>query len=268
VLRRARAALLAGAAPGESAYNLLEVAAALASEFEAAAEGGELRVLPQRSNPERARSTGEFPGPADPAALARATARTRHALEREREELAARWDYHLLRRNCITELLRLVNGSFESRSEIERALGGHLEPGEGLGFAPLAFFEQVKARLRVVGTERVVPYRERELARIFAADPGRLRRLREATVLTSSIYTPRRRDGAFLLFADGPAWSRPALGLVNLTWSLGALAPGLVAAPFDRGSRAHAAFSGALFSVPELAFLRLRKGSFEYVAGH
>jgi len=146
-----------------------------------------------------------------------------------------------------------------------RALGGRLEPGAELGFVPFVFFEQVTERLRTVRVEHVASHRRRELARLRAEDPGLARRLREATTLTSSIYTPRRRDGAFLLFTDDSVWARPVLGALNLGFALGRGALGVPTALFDRGARLRAGFSGVLFSVPELVFLNFRKGSFDYV---
>jgi hypothetical protein len=265
VLREARAALLSGGELAEPAYNLLELAAGLAVELEGAARGGPLRELPARAAPGRGRTLGRLPAPADPAALDRAVRATRDALDRERAGLRARYGYDVLRRNCITELVRLVNDPFAGPGEAERALGGRLEPGAELGFVPFVFFQQVSARLRVTRVEHVASHRQRELARVRAEDPALARRLREAGTLSSSIYTPRRHDGTFLLFTDDVVWPRPVLGALNLGYALGGGALGLAAAPFDRGARLRAALSGVLFSVPELVFLNFRKGSFEYV---
>jgi hypothetical protein len=265
VLREARAALLPAEGPGEPAYNLLELAAGLAQELESAARGGPLRELPERSAPGRGRSLGVLPPVADAAALRRALSEAERALAREDAALRARWGYDVLRRNCITELVRLVNGAFEDAGAVERALGGRLEPGAELGFVPFVFFDQLTERLRVSRVEHLPSHRSRTLARLRAGDPSLARRLREATTLGSSIYTPRRRDGTFLLFTDDRVWPRPLLGALNLGYAVGHGAVGLAAAPFDRGARARAAFSGVLFSVPELVFLNFRKGSFEYV---
>jgi hypothetical protein len=266
VLGEARASLLAGDALGEPAYNLLELAAGLAAELEGAARVDRPRELPARAAPGRGRTLGRLPVPADAGALERAMETTRRDLDAERQALRARYGYDVVRRNCITELVRLVNDSFEGPADVERALGGRLEPGAGLGFVPFVFFAQVTERLRVSRVESVASHRQRELARVRAADPGPTRRLREASTLTSSIYAPRRRDGAFLLFTDDVVWPRPLLGALNLGYALGGGALGLATLPFDRGARLGAAWSGVLFSVPELVFLNFRKGSFEYVA--
>jgi hypothetical protein len=265
VLAEARARLLTRDPLNEPAYNLVELAAALAAEFERAARGGALREIPRHATPERGRSLGPFPRADDPAAVARAIDHTRRALSREQRALQARWGYDILRHNCITELVRLVNGAFSDRADTVRALGGYIEPGNALGFVPFVFFDQVTERLRVVEVEHIPSHRQRELARILAEDPGIARRLGESTVFTSSIYTPRRRDGAFLFFTDDSAWPRPLLGALNLGWGLAAVAPGVAAAPFDRGARLRSAGSGVLFSAPELVFLNFRKGSFEYL---
>jgi hypothetical protein len=42
---------------------------------------------------------------------------------------------------------------------------------------------------------------------------------------------------------------------------------GLVAAPFDGAARLRAAGSGVWYSLPELLFFNIRKGTFEYVPG-
>jgi hypothetical protein len=265
VLAEARAVILASEALAEPAYNVLELAAGLGAELARAARGGPLRELPARAAPGRGRALGPLPTPADAAALERASEATRRALAAQQEVLRARYGYDVVRRNCITELVRLVNDAFAGPGDAARALGGRLEPGARLGFVPFVFFEQVTATLRVTRVETVASHRERELARVRAEDPGLARRLREAATPTSSIYVPRRRDGAFLLFTDDVLWPRPVLGALNLGYALGGGAIGLATAPFDRAARLRAAGSGALFSLPELVFLNFRKGSFEHV---
>ena len=59
--------------------------------------------------------------------------------------------------------------------------------------------------------------------------------------------------------------TRPVFGAVNLVTGVAASAVGLVTAPFDRGKRLRAGLRGAFFSLPELVFQNIRKGSFQYV---
>jgi hypothetical protein len=52
---------------------------------------------------------------------------------------------------------------------------------------------------------------------------------------------------------------------VNLFFALGYTGWGLAALPFDGGVRAQAGLEGMLWSLPELAFVNVRKGSFNWV---
>jgi len=86
---------------------------------------------------------------------------------------------------------------------------------------------------------------------------------RECNVLTSTIYRRNDDDSFFLLFTDD--WSRPLFGAVNVAAGLAAGAVGLALVPLDRGHLLKSGVRGALFSLPELAFVNPRKGSFDYV---
>jgi len=88
--------------------------------------------------------------------------------------------------------------------------------------------------------------------------------LRESNTLTSTVYESNRQDSFFLFFTDAlPV--RPLLGAANLAAGLGASAAGLALLPFDGGYALLSGVKGALFSLPELAFVNLRKGTFDYV---
>jgi hypothetical protein len=89
--------------------------------------------------------------------------------------------------------------------------------------------------------------------------------LREASPLTSRLAVNARRDSIFLFYADGLPLLRPPLGALNLATGLGAALAGVALAPFDGGDTAVAGLRGVLFSVPELGFIAIRKGSFEWV---
>jgi len=89
--------------------------------------------------------------------------------------------------------------------------------------------------------------------------------LRECNVLTSTIYPRNTDDSFFLLFTDDVVAPRPLFGTVNLAAGLGAAAVGIPLLPFDGGQTLMAGLRGAVFSLPELAFVNLRKGSFDHV---
>ncbi len=263
VLRDGRPKVLAAPGFDEARYNLLELGAGIWREFARGAEGGAVRKLPRRTTPSAPRRVSFEPA-AGREQLEGALEQAARDLARQEQRLASLYPYGVLNRNCVTEIARLFNDAF-GPDQAERVLGAELEPGAGLGFIPFAFFDEVTSRLRVARVEIVPSHRERELARLAEEDPGLARRLLESVTLTSSIYRPRLRDGAFLFFTDDALWRRPLLGLGNLGYAAGSGLVGLAAAPFDGGERALAAGSGLWYSVPELFFFNIRKGSFEYV---
>jgi hypothetical protein len=243
-------------------YQRLEEWAARSAEYRAALDGGRaLRAAVERRAPERRRLLAPI-APATPQAellesLAAARARVRDA----RNVLIQLHGYDLVRRNCATGIIATLNRSLGGAPAAREALGGALEPGEGLGFVPFVLFDQVRERLAVTRVERVPSYREKRLR--AKRDTSTLGRLRETTTLTSTIYRPRPDDTSFLLFTDDLFWARPAFGLVNLGWALGDGLAGVVTAPLDRGRRLERGLFGALFSLPELTWINVRKGSFD-----
>jgi hypothetical protein len=264
LLRDGRTKVLAAPAFDEVRYNLLELGAGVFREFEEGARGEPVRKLPRRAIPAAARSVAFTPARADAERLARAHDEAERAYAAQEERLHALYHYGVLRRNCVTELARLLNDAFPA-GDAARALGAELTPGAGLGFIPFAFFDEATERLRVERVDQVASHRERELARLAREEPGLLWRLAEATTLGSSIYTPRLRDSTFLFFTDDVLLRRPLLGLANLGYATGSSVLGLVAAPFDGAARLRAAGAGVWYSLPELAFFNIRKGTFEYV---
>jgi hypothetical protein len=264
LLHEGRAKVLAGAAVDEVRYNLLEVGAGVLREFARGALGAPVRKLPRRATPAAARVVTVTP-PVDEAWVAQAHVEALRALARQEERLRARYFYGVVRSNCVTELVRLQNEAFPP-GDAERALGAELAPGRGLGFIPFAFFHEATRRLRVAHRDEVLSHRQRELARLARDEAGALLRLREAITLTSDIYTPRLRDGRFLFFTDDVVWLRPLLGVANLGFASGHGLVGLLSAPLDGGDRLRAAASGFGYSLPELFFANIRKGTFEYVA--
>ena len=252
VARRIRTGVLAGVQPDEPSYNRLEQAGAVLERVANARELGALIDLGRRRLPSRGRSVA---GPALAGDVDGALDAARARLAQHERELRERYAYDLFSRNCITELAR----------NAEDALTGKVTPEETFTFIPFVFFDRVRERTPVVRVEDIPSHRAQELARLEREQPGVWTRLRESTALGSAIYTPRRQDGAFLLFTDDVFWRRPLYGAVNLAYAAGYTAYGVAAAPCDFGARAKAGLSGMFWSVPELVFENVRKGSFEWV---
>jgi len=262
LVRRGRDEVLAKSRIEESNWNLLEEVAAIAARDGRSDAGGMLSELGLRKLPARARSA-DAPrlGGDVPHALERARARLRDA----DAALQARWGYDLVHHNCITELGRTTDTAFATPEEAVLALGAVANPDDqAFAFVPFLFFDRVRHRMRVTQVGYFESHREKELAKLLEESPGLATRARESVAYTSTIYTPRPRDSAFLLFTDDVFWRRPLYGSVNLLFGLGYTAYGVGALPFDRGERAMAGLDGMLWSFPELAFVNVRKGTFDW----
>jgi hypothetical protein len=72
----------------------------------------------------------------------------------------------------------------------------------------------------------------------------------------------RGASRGFLFFTDDTVAARPVLGALNLVAGIGVAAAGLAMLPVDRGDLLKSGLRGVLFSLPELAFFNIRKGSF------
>ena len=255
---------LAPAAPDEAQYNLLESLASRAHEYERGArEGRAVREPEGRLVPTRARSAA-VAAPADAAPALRGALAAALAAERDAQRaLERRYPYDVLTRNCATELVRLLADGLGGEQGFRAALGGPLAPGEGLSFIPFALQDLVESRLAVARRERIPSYRERALAALRREHAGALALAREASPLTARVYRWRDRDTRFALFTSDVFWPRPLYGFVNLASALPDTLLGLATAPFDGARRVRRGAWGALYSLPELAFFNIRKGTFD-----
>jgi hypothetical protein len=263
-LTRARREVLGAAAIEEAGYSRLESLASRAAEYaRGAAEGRAVREPWGRLVPSRARAVA-VPVPELPEReLAASVDAARRAARDAARALREDFPYDILTRNCATELVRLLEQGLGGPVGFAAALGGALRPGEGAGFVPFVLHGQVLARLRIARSERIPSYRERALEELRAREPGALVGLREGNVLSSRIYRWRDRDTRFLLFTPEVFWRRPLYGLANLLFALPDTALGLASAPLDRGRRLRRGAYGMLYSLPELAFVSIRKGTFD-----
>jgi hypothetical protein len=259
------------AAPSELALAQVEATGNRLAELDGAlADGRGLRLhggpmLPARPAPLRGLETG-----APTRDLAAAATRARARATRYTRALERLYAYDLVRRNCVTELFRSIEdavarvlppgGSFDA--EMQRRFGGRVEPDGSLAFVPFWSAEAVDAHLAVAETTELPSHRREAVARLAAREGGLRVWLREGNTLTSTVYRRNPDDSLFLFFTDDVPAARPILGAANLVVALGGGVAGLATLPFDRGERLWAAVRGVVFSVPELAFVNIRKGSF------
>ena len=196
--------------------------------------------------------------------------RSLHAAHQNREvyrnKLWRCYPYDLIHKNCATELVRRFNAPFRTREGVASALGGEIVPGQSLGFIPFRLFGLVNDRLRVARVDVLPGYRKRMLFRATRENPQDTDiYFRECNTLTSTLYHSTEGDTPFLFFTDDVVWIRPLYGAVNSAYGLITAVLGIFTLPLDGGDRSLGGLKGALYSLPELFFFNIRKGSFDYV---
>jgi hypothetical protein len=204
-------------------------------------------------------------------ALARHAATAREHEAAYESELRRLYGYNVVTRNCVTEIFRTIDAALAAtlaepdpdgiRRESTRRLGGYVDPQGPLTFIPAAAALAVRDAYAGVETVEIPSYRLAALARMYRQDNVARVYLRESNTLTSTLYRRHPADSAFLFFTDDMIAIRPLLGVLNLVAGVGVSAAGLFALPIDGGDLLGEGLRGMLFSLPELAFFNIRKGS-------
>lgn len=263
-LARMRTRTLDGERPSQRQLARLEALAVRSVEYRRAAETGEpireaegALLVPERSRDLPLPAIlASAEAPAEPSALEK-------RIEGAQTRLMQRWAYDLFTANCVTALAESLDDALGGSEAVRAELGDHVDSGELLAFWPLVYFGKLGRRLHVEEIEILEAHRTRRL-RALRPDANPLGLwARESNTLSSSIYRPRDADGSFLFFTDGSVWTRPLFGVLNLAWAGADAGLGLLVAPFDRGRRLERAGKGMLFSLPELVFVNIRKGTFD-----
>ncbi|MFM8330170.1 MAG: hypothetical protein ACKN9T_00605 [Candidatus Methylumidiphilus sp.] len=256
---QARAALSAAAPLDEWAYAELEQTGNLYLEYAAALRDNRnprLNTLtPTPTRPAQAELSKPTAAAASWQADAAALAAYRQAYA---GQLQALYRYDLLRRNCATEIFRVIA---QAGADGPDGLGGTID-AQGPALIPFAAFAAVGKHWHVTASAELPSYRQRRLRQAEQREPPLLVAARESNVLSSALYRWHRGDAAFVFFTDDLSWTRPLAGGVNLAASLGQSAAGLFTWPWDGGENLWQGGKGVLMSLPELLFCNIRKGSF------
>ena len=262
-----RREVFAAAALDERAYNRLEESAGRFAELERGHLSGKtVRIAYGRLIPSRTAEIA-LPIPATtPGKIMEMLTAARFNKNLYHNKLKNCYPYNLVTRNCATELIRTLNAAFKNKNEIIRALGGSIVPGDDLSFIPFALFDLVRKRFRVAGVEVLPGFRKRMLSRLKQNNSRQTALyLRECNTLTSTIYQPVTDDTPFIFFTDDIILVRPIYGISNAVYGLLSTAAGIFTLPFDRGRRSLKGLKGTIYSLPEIFFFNIRKGSFDYV---
>jgi hypothetical protein len=249
--RLARRELASGRDLDEVGYSLLENAANRRLEARKALAGKtpfHLRIPPGLM-PSRPGSPTEILRPALSAEdMERASKALHAAAEAYGERLKRLYRYHLVNRNCVTEIFRTLG-------EGQARLGGRIDPEAAA--IPFVSAQNVERKYRVAESFDIASRRK-----LFLETLDSEAYLAELSPLSSAIYRTNDEDSLFLFFTDTPALVRPLFGAVNLaTGGLETLA-GIAASPWDLGRTFYSGLRGMLVSLPELAFFNIRKGTF------
>ena len=180
-------------------------------------------------------------------------------LENESRE---KYAYNLLSRNCATELIRTLNESFPNAAMAENTLGGYLDPDGGLTFIPFLFYNQVTDVFPITEEHLLSARRLRDLKKLYQQEDMLQVWLRESNTLSSTLYEPRDKDTPFLFFTDDSLLLRPLLGVANIGYAALYGVAGLFLFPFDGMEPINQAGRGIFYSLPELLFGNIRKGSY------
>lgn len=236
--------------------------------------GGRVRVLARRTPPTRA-ATMRLPrsDAATAAQIRQSLSRLQEFTYQYSDYLRHRFDYNLIQKNCATEMSRRIQTAIRSataqarssQTQADIALPGEpIAPGERFSFIPAAWIDLVESRYQVEQVIVLPSYRHRQLEGARASG-NNLVDVREGNTLTTRLYTARPGDSTFLIFTENLFWSRPLAGLINLSYAGLHTVPGVFMAPFDAGETLEAAGTGMFYSLPEILFFNIRKGSYEYV---
>ncbi len=251
--------------PDERMYAALEAAANRAVELRRGlTEGRPVRITTEAMLPLRPALETDLVvpdvAPAQLAAAADAAATTARRYTAAFDDL---YRYDLVRRNCVTETFRTIDAVLGD--DAEAALGGGVAMNAWRAI-PAVATRAARRTWRVTASDTTPSHRQERVAALARAGNPLAVRLRESNTLTSTVYRRSRDDSAFLFFTDDVFVLRPLLGAANLGVGVGASVLGIVQAPLDRGAALRAGLRGMLWSVPELFFVNVRKGSFDWVA--
>ncbi len=247
------------------AYTIMETALARLHELESALhEGSPVRVEPGKLLPSRKGyvSLSELFIPRS--RLQVLVAENEVRLARLSQHVDRKYSYDLIARNCATELLRSLNSSFSDSVIGQSELGGWLAPESGLIFIPNQFYLQIAEHFPVQDREVFLSRRLRQLDELYEHGNTLLIKVRESNTLSSTLYMRRNEDTTFVFFTDDALLLRPIFGVTNFIWGAANGVGGLFTLPIDGGERFYQGLRGMFYSLPELFFSNIRKGTYGF----
>ena len=180
----------------------------------------------------------------------------------QQELIKKEYSYNLVEHNCATELVYSLSAAFADPVVERQLLGGRLESQADLAFVPFIFYRQARTIFGLDIQDFLPSRRLRKLQALSDKENVLKIWFREANTISSTIYEIRSEDTPFLFFTDDAKLLRPLEGAVNFCYAALHGTVGLLTLPFDGGERLHQSMRGMFYSLPEIFFWNIRKGTY------
>jgi hypothetical protein len=186
-------------------------------------------------------------------------------LKKNQKEL---FDYHLITKNCVTELILILQINIED-DRLKKIFYNIYNKEKTLSFTfkgnfiPYFSFIELKKMLKENGInfdEYYYPSFRNELLQNKI-----ISNYKEISTITSDIYHLNSNDSFFLFFTENQILMRPIFGIFNSFSSLGKIASDIILLPYDITKNQvyiFKEFRGLFFSLAEVFFISIRKGTF------
>ena len=173
------------------------------------------------------------------------------------------YPFDLITENCTTEIFSTLNRQYSFNTEkIKMVLGGKIEGRENLNFIPFVANYHVGKVYRTGDQKIIESFRIRNMQKMKETENPLWVEVRESNTLLSKTYKSNSNDSFFIFFTDDTFLLRPIYGTFNLVAGISQFGYGIFTFPFDRGNTIKMGSYGVLFSLPELVFFNIRKGTF------
>lgn len=188
---------------------------------------------------------------------------TKLILKTYQAKLQEIYPYHLITKNCSSEIFESIHRIYGNNSEkVESILGKDIDPSKSLAFIPFYAMWDIEKNYNHTKSYSLLSYRKAKVEYFKKTETGLIVDLRESFVPTSTIYESNSEDHPFLFFTDDTILLRPIYGLGNFGTGMAYTMYGIVHLPFDNGKKFKNGIQSMFFSLPEIVFFNIRKGSF------
>jgi hypothetical protein len=244
----------------ELTYRALEKTANVFMYFRKALQSpATAQIISLQSVPETSADIVLPPDDLDAAKLEAVIAELEQRENRLNAQLQAQYSYHLIGRNCVTELLSNLKEVLPVPHPGNTLYQSTLQ---AFSFIPFVSYELMHAGADENHGYLIPSHRNRLLARSKLIEDSSWVALRESNTLSATLYPNQTLIPAFLFFTEDEVWTRPLQGTLNAVTGFAQIGSGLVSLPWDGGEQMKLGASAVLVSLPELFFFNIRKGSY------